>query len=164
MANHPRLHFLIAWSTCIAFSISFCEYLYVRQSFIVLHQQGTDVQSTVYDLYKQCTNAAISGPGALRSGTGLGAEPMVQCHTAPLCVGHPQQYSLCINSIDFCSVIWSPDHSDGIFLDQSAALHCFYYYTRILMHRPFIPGVSSMMEPVSRYVVLDGQRNLRLLS
>ncbi|KAJ6566757.1 fungal-specific transcription factor domain-containing protein [Mycena capillaripes] len=44
-------------------------------------------------------------------------------------------------------LIWDPDCTDGIFLDQSAALYCFYYYTRIIIHRPFIPGVFTTMEP-----------------
>ncbi|KAJ6523981.1 fungal-specific transcription factor domain-containing protein [Mycena capillaripes] len=47
-------------------------------------------------------------------------------------------------------LIWDPNRPDGIFFDQSAALHCFYYYTRILLHRPFIPGISSMIEPNGR--------------
>ncbi|KAJ7905871.1 fungal-specific transcription factor domain-containing protein [Mycena leptocephala] len=36
---------------------------------------------------------------------------------------------------------WDPDRPDPLFFDQSAALHCFFYYTRILIHRPFIPAV-----------------------
>ncbi|KAJ6523987.1 hypothetical protein B0H19DRAFT_1200773 [Mycena capillaripes] len=47
-------------------------------------------------------------------------------------------------------LIWDPNRADGIFFDQSAALYCFYYYTRILLHRPFIPGISSMIEPNGR--------------
>jgi hypothetical protein len=55
-------------------------------------------------------------------------------------------------------VIWHPDRPDSLFFDQSAALHCFYYYTRILVHRPFIPGLSSMMEPVSLLFCVDAFR------
>ncbi|KAJ6534118.1 fungal-specific transcription factor domain-containing protein [Mycena capillaripes] len=44
-------------------------------------------------------------------------------------------------------LIWDPERSDVRFFDQSAVLHCFYYYVRILVHRPFIPVVFSMMEP-----------------
>ncbi|KAJ7136847.1 fungal-specific transcription factor domain-containing protein [Mycena epipterygia] len=35
---------------------------------------------------------------------------------------------------------WDANHliQDDIFFDQSAALHCAYYYTRIMIHRPFI--------------------------
>ncbi|KAJ7754148.1 fungal-specific transcription factor domain-containing protein [Mycena maculata] len=35
---------------------------------------------------------------------------------------------------------WDPDalNEDDIFFDQSAALYCTYYHTRILIHRPFI--------------------------
>ncbi|KAJ6528104.1 fungal-specific transcription factor domain-containing protein [Mycena capillaripes] len=47
-------------------------------------------------------------------------------------------------------LIWSPDRPDGIFFDQSAALYCLHYYTQILIHRPFIPGVSSMMQSNAR--------------
>ncbi|KAJ7662628.1 fungal-specific transcription factor domain-containing protein [Mycena polygramma] len=50
---------------------------------------------------------------------------------------------------------WSPflyslpgrEQPDMLFFEQSAVLHCFYYYVRILAHRPFIPAVHSMMEP-----------------
>ncbi|KAJ7694466.1 fungal-specific transcription factor domain-containing protein [Mycena olivaceomarginata] len=39
---------------------------------------------------------------------------------------------------------WTPNLLDApLFCDQSAALYCFYYYTRILIHRPLIPGVLS---------------------
>ncbi|KAJ6523985.1 fungal-specific transcription factor domain-containing protein [Mycena capillaripes] len=44
-------------------------------------------------------------------------------------------------------LIWDPNRLDEVFFDQSAALYCFFYYTRILLHRPFIPGISSMAEP-----------------
>ncbi|KAJ7906448.1 fungal-specific transcription factor domain-containing protein [Mycena leptocephala] len=43
-------------------------------------------------------------------------------------------------------LIWHSDHPDTLFFEQSAVLHCLYYYTRILIHRPFIPGVSSMVQ------------------
>jgi hypothetical protein len=46
-------------------------------------------------------------------------------------------------------VIWPSDHPDTLFFEQSAVLHCLYYYTRMLIHRPFIPGVSSMVQSVS---------------
>ncbi|KAJ7845859.1 hypothetical protein B0H14DRAFT_2773877, partial [Mycena olivaceomarginata] len=39
---------------------------------------------------------------------------------------------------------WTPNLTDApLFCDQSAALYCFYYYTRILIHRPLIPVVLS---------------------
>lgn len=42
------------------------------------------------------------------------------------------------------SVRWTPSLQDApLFCDQSAALYCFYYYTRILIHRPLIPVVLS---------------------
>ncbi|KAJ7915216.1 fungal-specific transcription factor domain-containing protein [Mycena leptocephala] len=43
-------------------------------------------------------------------------------------------------------LIWPSDHPDTLFFEQSAVLHCLYYYTRMLIHRPFIPGVSSMVQ------------------
>ncbi|KAJ6453248.1 fungal-specific transcription factor domain-containing protein [Mycena vitilis] len=43
-------------------------------------------------------------------------------------------------------LIWSPDDVDGLFFDQSAALYVCYCYTRTLIHRPFIPGLSSLMD------------------
>ncbi|KAF8191051.1 fungal-specific transcription factor domain-containing protein [Mycena galopus ATCC 62051] len=39
----------------------------------------------------------------------------------------------------------NPEHPDGLFFDQSSALMCVYYYTRIIIHRPFIPGLYSFM-------------------
>ncbi|KAJ7624027.1 hypothetical protein DFH06DRAFT_755910 [Mycena polygramma] len=43
-------------------------------------------------------------------------------------------------------LVWLPDGLDGIVFDQSAVLHCLYYYTRILIHRPFVPGLSLLHE------------------
>ncbi|KAJ6540803.1 fungal-specific transcription factor domain-containing protein [Mycena vulgaris] len=36
---------------------------------------------------------------------------------------------------------WDPARSDELFFHQSAALHCAFYYTRILIHRAFLPAV-----------------------
>ncbi|KAJ7453265.1 fungal-specific transcription factor domain-containing protein [Mycena galericulata] len=36
---------------------------------------------------------------------------------------------------------WNPDCVDTVFGRQSAALHCFYYYTRIMLHRPYLPAM-----------------------
>ncbi|KAJ7458315.1 fungal-specific transcription factor domain-containing protein [Mycena galericulata] len=36
---------------------------------------------------------------------------------------------------------WNPDRVDTVFGRQSAALHCFYYYTRIMLHRPYLPAM-----------------------
>ncbi|KAJ7723933.1 hypothetical protein B0H16DRAFT_331271, partial [Mycena metata] len=38
---------------------------------------------------------------------------------------------------------WDPDIpiEDDTFFDQSAALHCMYFSTRIIIHRPFIPAM-----------------------
>ncbi|KAF7318865.1 Zn(2)-C6 fungal-type domain-containing protein [Mycena chlorophos] len=38
---------------------------------------------------------------------------------------------------------WDPDNliEDEVFFDQSAVLHCAYYHTRIIIHRPFIPAM-----------------------
>ncbi|KAJ7458327.1 fungal-specific transcription factor domain-containing protein [Mycena galericulata] len=36
---------------------------------------------------------------------------------------------------------WNPDRVDTVFGCQSAALHCFYYYTRIMLHRPYLPAM-----------------------
>ncbi|KAJ7655929.1 fungal-specific transcription factor domain-containing protein [Mycena rosella] len=38
---------------------------------------------------------------------------------------------------------WDPRRSNDVFFDQSAALHCSYYFVRILIHRPFIPAIGS---------------------
>ncbi|KAJ7884502.1 hypothetical protein B0H13DRAFT_916750 [Mycena leptocephala] len=43
-------------------------------------------------------------------------------------------------------LIWPSDRPDTLFFEQSAVLQCLYYYTRMLIHRPFIPGVSSMVQ------------------
>ncbi|KAF7293581.1 Zn(2)-C6 fungal-type domain-containing protein [Mycena indigotica] len=44
---------------------------------------------------------------------------------------------------------WNPDSllEDDIFFDQSAALHCSYYHTRIVIHRPFIPAMRRESNP-----------------
>ncbi|KAJ7358579.1 fungal-specific transcription factor domain-containing protein [Mycena albidolilacea] len=48
-------------------------------------------------------------------------------------------------------LIWDPERLlDGIFFDQSAALHCFYDYIRMLLHRPFILGMSRTGQPNPR--------------
>ncbi|KAJ6472358.1 fungal-specific transcription factor domain-containing protein [Mycena vitilis] len=44
-------------------------------------------------------------------------------------------------------LVWLSDGLDGIFFDQSAVLHCFYYYTRILIYRTFVPGLYRLHEP-----------------
>ncbi|KAJ6528906.1 fungal-specific transcription factor domain-containing protein [Mycena capillaripes] len=44
-------------------------------------------------------------------------------------------------------LFWDPDRQDTLFFDQSAALHCFYDYTRILIHRPFIPALRLNNQP-----------------
>ncbi|KAJ7136881.1 fungal-specific transcription factor domain-containing protein [Mycena epipterygia] len=40
---------------------------------------------------------------------------------------------------------WDPDHpiQNDIFFDQSAVLHCTYYHTRIIIHRPLIHTMRS---------------------
>ncbi|KAJ7475062.1 fungal-specific transcription factor domain-containing protein [Mycena latifolia] len=44
---------------------------------------------------------------------------------------------------------WDPDHpiQDDTFFDQSAVLHCTYYHTRIIIHRPFIPAMRRASNP-----------------
>ncbi|KAJ7697787.1 fungal-specific transcription factor domain-containing protein [Mycena rosella] len=42
---------------------------------------------------------------------------------------------------------WDPACPSDMFLDQSAALHCSYYFMRILVHRPFIPAIQSSDTP-----------------
>ncbi|KAJ7840058.1 fungal-specific transcription factor domain-containing protein [Mycena olivaceomarginata] len=42
---------------------------------------------------------------------------------------------------------WDPERPDTLFFDQSAALFCVYQYTRITIHRPFVPGLSLLMPP-----------------
>ncbi|KAJ7471632.1 fungal-specific transcription factor domain-containing protein [Mycena galericulata] len=36
---------------------------------------------------------------------------------------------------------WNPDRVDTVFGRQSAALHCYFYYTRIMLHRPYLPAM-----------------------
>ncbi|KAJ7081016.1 fungal-specific transcription factor domain-containing protein, partial [Mycena epipterygia] len=45
-------------------------------------------------------------------------------------------------------LVWDPVRPHALFFDQSAALHCFYYYTRILIYRPFIPAVGPTTQNV----------------
>ncbi|KAJ6550239.1 fungal-specific transcription factor domain-containing protein [Mycena capillaripes] len=42
-------------------------------------------------------------------------------------------------------LLWHPNapNPNSLFFDQSAALYCFYYYTRILIHRPLMLSVLS---------------------
>ncbi|KAJ6550405.1 fungal-specific transcription factor domain-containing protein [Mycena vulgaris] len=44
---------------------------------------------------------------------------------------------------------WDPEHpiQDDTFFDQSAVLHCTYYHTRIIIHRPFIPAMRRAAHP-----------------
>ncbi|KAJ7443519.1 hypothetical protein FB451DRAFT_1149620 [Mycena latifolia] len=42
-----------------------------------------------------------------------------------------------------------PACANDIFFDQSAALHCGYYFMRILIHRPFIPVIRRSTLPTS---------------
>ncbi|KAJ7697817.1 hypothetical protein B0H17DRAFT_1006945 [Mycena rosella] len=42
---------------------------------------------------------------------------------------------------------WDQACPNVIFFDQSAALHCSYYFLRILIHRPFIPAIQSLAPP-----------------
>ncbi|KAF7368555.1 Zn(2)-C6 fungal-type domain-containing protein [Mycena venus] len=44
-------------------------------------------------------------------------------------------------------LIWNPTNPNALFFDQSAALYCLYYYTRIIIHRPSVPGLSSTSPP-----------------
>ncbi|KAJ7137562.1 fungal-specific transcription factor domain-containing protein [Mycena crocata] len=46
---------------------------------------------------------------------------------------------------------WDPEHpiADDIFFDQSAILHCTYYHTRIVIHRPFIPAMRRVANPTT---------------
>ncbi|KAF8197733.1 fungal-specific transcription factor domain-containing protein [Mycena galopus ATCC 62051] len=43
-------------------------------------------------------------------------------------------------------LIWDPQGPDGPFFAQSAALYCFYHYTKMLLHRPFMltMGVTDL--------------------
>ncbi|KAJ7458299.1 fungal-specific transcription factor domain-containing protein [Mycena galericulata] len=36
---------------------------------------------------------------------------------------------------------WNHDRVDTVFGRQSAALHCFYHYARIMLHRPYLPAM-----------------------
>ncbi|KAJ7082142.1 fungal-specific transcription factor domain-containing protein [Mycena epipterygia] len=49
---------------------------------------------------------------------------------------------------------WDANHPipDDTFFDQSAALHCMYYYTRIMIHRPFLLEVRG--SPNSRHLAI----------
>ncbi|KAJ6472353.1 fungal-specific transcription factor domain-containing protein, partial [Mycena vitilis] len=44
---------------------------------------------------------------------------------------------------------WDPDNliKDDTFFDQAAVLHCTYYHTRIIIHRPFIPAMRRAVFP-----------------
>ncbi|KAF8193897.1 hypothetical protein K438DRAFT_1761473 [Mycena galopus ATCC 62051] len=44
-------------------------------------------------------------------------------------------------------LMWDPERPDGPFFDQSAALYCFYDYTRMLLHRPFILKMDVPVSP-----------------
>ncbi|KAJ7692904.1 fungal-specific transcription factor domain-containing protein [Mycena rosella] len=44
---------------------------------------------------------------------------------------------------------WDPASPNDVFFDQSAALHCSYYYVRILIHRPFIPAIQTSAVPTT---------------
>ncbi|KAJ7692924.1 hypothetical protein B0H17DRAFT_1060978 [Mycena rosella] len=47
------------------------------------------------------------------------------------------------------TVRWDPASPNDVFFDQSAALHCSYYYVRILIHRPFIPAIQTSAVPTT---------------
>ncbi|KAJ7664241.1 fungal-specific transcription factor domain-containing protein [Mycena rosella] len=49
-------------------------------------------------------------------------------------------------------LIWDPVHPDALFFDQSAALHCFHCYVRILIYRPFLPAVRPGLPTVSGFL------------
>ncbi|KAJ7812727.1 fungal-specific transcription factor domain-containing protein [Mycena olivaceomarginata] len=44
---------------------------------------------------------------------------------------------------------WDPARTNDLFFDQSAALYCNYYLTRILIHRPFIPAIRPSEGPMT---------------
>jgi hypothetical protein len=48
----------------------------------------------------------------------------------------------------FLTVRWDPARTNDLFFDQSAALYCNYYLTRILIHRPFIPAIRPLEGPM----------------
>ncbi|KAK0460067.1 fungal-specific transcription factor domain-containing protein [Desarmillaria tabescens] len=39
---------------------------------------------------------------------------------------------------------WNPNNQDGLFFNQSVFLHITYHYTRILVHRPYLPAPQSI--------------------
>ncbi|KAJ6453724.1 fungal-specific transcription factor domain-containing protein [Mycena sanguinolenta] len=45
-----------------------------------------------------------------------------------------------------------PELPDALFFDQSAVLLCLGHYTRIILHRPFLPGMSSWIPSNPRAV------------
>ncbi|KAJ6548645.1 fungal-specific transcription factor domain-containing protein [Mycena capillaripes] len=45
-------------------------------------------------------------------------------------------------------LIWDPGCHNTLFFEQSAALYCYYYYMRMLIHRPFIPAAELTSQPV----------------
>ncbi|KAF7369604.1 Zn(2)-C6 fungal-type domain-containing protein [Mycena venus] len=49
-------------------------------------------------------------------------------------------------------LLWQPNCPDTLSFDQSAALHCYYHYTRILINRPLIPGIFGQpaVQPASQ--------------
>ncbi|KAJ7776359.1 fungal-specific transcription factor domain-containing protein [Mycena metata] len=64
-------------------------------------------------------------------------------------------------ALDRCSsnipphLIWDPERLNPLFFDQSAALHCLYCYTRIIVWRPFIPAIRSQkMRPNPNALVI----------
>ncbi|KAJ7442009.1 fungal-specific transcription factor domain-containing protein [Mycena latifolia] len=44
---------------------------------------------------------------------------------------------------------WDSACPNDVFFDQSAALHCGYYFVRIFIHRPFIPAIRRSSIPTS---------------
>ncbi|KAJ7726977.1 hypothetical protein B0H14DRAFT_2199856, partial [Mycena olivaceomarginata] len=44
---------------------------------------------------------------------------------------------------------WDPARTNDLFFDQSAALYCNYYLTRIHIHRPFIPAIRPSEGPMT---------------
>ncbi|KAJ7752259.1 fungal-specific transcription factor domain-containing protein [Mycena maculata] len=43
-------------------------------------------------------------------------------------------------------LVWDPEGIDPLFAAQSAALHCCYYYTRLLIYRPFLPAMHPTIQ------------------
>ncbi|KAF8186068.1 hypothetical protein K438DRAFT_1521676, partial [Mycena galopus ATCC 62051] len=60
---------------------------------------------------------------------------------------HPSTNPSAASQINADLVIWHPDRPVSLFFDQSAVLYCFYFYTRVMIHRAFIPGLFSMLPP-----------------